>query len=109
MKNYIRGGQIALHFYRMFRQINGTVLKIAALAFLLIAGVLIYKRTTPYERDMVLHYYFAEMHQSISEKNAVYQFQDPNGKPVSMKVGQFLIIQVHIIIKRAALKLLRES
>ena len=34
MKNYIRGGQIALHFYRMFRQINGTVLKIAVIAFL---------------------------------------------------------------------------
>ena len=42
MRNYVRGGQIALHFYRMFRQINGTVLKIALIAFLVASIILIY-------------------------------------------------------------------
>ena len=90
MKNYIRGGQIALHFYRMFRQINGTVLKIAVIAFLVASIVLIYRRTTVYERDVFLHYYFAELHNSISGGNASYQFKAPGGQRVKMKVGHFL-------------------
>lgn len=90
MKNYIRGGQIALHFYRMFRQINGTVLRVAVIAFLVASIVLIYRRTTVYERDIFLHYYFAELHNSISGGNASYQFKAPGGQRVKMKVGHFL-------------------
>ncbi len=90
MKNYIRGGQIALHFYRMFQQINGRVLKVALIAFLVTSGILIYRETTPYEREIFRHYYFAELHQSISGGNARYQFQDKDGRRVTMKVGNFL-------------------
>jgi hypothetical protein len=98
MKNYIRGGQIALHFYRMFRQINGTVLKIALIAFLVASIILIYRRTTPYERDIFLHYYFAELHHSISGGNASYQFKDKDGQRVKMKVGHFLKSPEHAIL-----------
>jgi len=90
MRNYIRGGQMALHFYRMFNQLNGTVLKVAAIAFLLLSGFLIYKKTTAYERDIFKHYYFAECHQSISGSDAPYQFLDPEGRRVTLKVGHFL-------------------
>ena len=90
MKNYIRGGQIALHFYRMFQQINGRVLKVTLIAFLVASSILIYRGTTPYEREIFWHYYFAELHQSISGGNARYQFQDKDGRRVTMKVGYFL-------------------
>ncbi|HXH54756.1 MAG TPA: type IV secretion system DNA-binding domain-containing protein, partial [Gammaproteobacteria bacterium] len=91
MRNYIRGGQIALHFYRMFRQINGTVLTVAAVAFLGASAYLIHKKTTSYEREMGLHYYFAELHQSISGGEARYQFKDPEGQRVTLKVAHFLV------------------
>lgn len=90
MKNYIRGGQIALHFYRMFSQVNAKVLKVALLAFLLSSSFLIYRKTTEYERSLFLHYYYAELHQAISGKNARYQFLDSDGRRVVMKVANFL-------------------
>lgn len=90
IRNYIRGGQTTLHFYRMFTQINGKVLQVAFFTFVLVAGSLIYKKTTPYGREIFLHYHFAQLQRAIGGQDAPYQFEDPHGRRLTMKVSHFL-------------------
>ena len=55
-KSFTRGGQITLHNLRMLTQINGTVINIACVCYIVIAGVLTYC-ITPHEITMNAYYW----------------------------------------------------
>jgi len=90
IKRYIRGGQLAMHFYRMFAQINKKVLIVAFWFFFGSSLYLIATQTSYYGRYMLFHYYSAKLHNALSGPLAIYQCLDPKERLMQMKVGHFL-------------------
>lgn len=97
---FTRGGQLAVHQYRMLKQILGVSFALSFLAGVLTFAVLIYQQTTPYQRYLYKEVLFAEF-------NANMSFGDPQGArqefayPDASRPGQ--LGPVHVVSSKQIL------
>jgi len=88
-KHFIRGGQTALHFIRMFVQVSKKLLKFGVVSYLLLAGILVYRGTSPYQRYLLGQYCVARLALVIQGEQAEHQFRGMRGEKFKLKASQF--------------------
>ena len=83
-KHFTRGGQIILHNLRMFFQIMDKVVIIAGIMFILITSLMVWYKTTSYDRYLLKEYGIAN---TITWLNpvAITSFIQPNNIPVKVR------------------------
>ena len=89
-KNFIRGGQMALHFIRMFVQVSKKVLKFAIVLYLSLAGYFVCESTSSYQQYLLGQYSIAKLALIIQGEQAKQKVRSMSGQVFTVNTRQFL-------------------
>lgn len=89
-KNFIRGGQTALHFVRMFGQVSKKLLRYGLLCLLVLMGVFAYRGTSSYQHYLLTQAIVAKCALIIQGEKAVHPLRSISGHAVQIPARQLL-------------------
>ncbi len=90
IKQFIRGGQIILHNFRMFNQIGSRVLLAGLIGFCFLLFAWVVLRTSSYERYIMGQWCWAQAYLFLNGSKATMHLTQPNGVRTLVYAKQFL-------------------